>query len=103
MKTIDEILEGVTARGKWRQGPSAYILWAQQPMDQSVGRLDNSIDGAFAARAASNFEPMARVLESIEGYAIAARQNRLTASEASVTLVDISLLARAALAEALKD
>lgn len=60
-------------------------------------------DADFAARAASNFEPMARVLESIEGYAIAARQNRLTASEASVTLVDVSLLARAALAKALKD
>lgn len=62
MKTINEVMEGVTAGGKWQ----SELRWLDAG-NQHIAYFSTTsyADAAFAARAARSFELMARALERV--------------------------------------
>lgn len=91
MKTLEQVLEGVTAGGQWK----SYVggLYAN---GYSVDMSPSHPNSAYAARACSNFPALVRALEDMT---VLVRE--LSGLENSQ--FDRLTTARAALAEALKD
>lgn len=118
MKTIEQILEGVTAGGQWQiDADEPLIIWGPKgPGYGAVAKVSNytltGFEGdqvktaAYAARAARNFPALVKALQNLH-YAV--NSASLNHPDLNVRLGAINAAHRAAiesqavLAEALKD
>lgn len=92
MKTLEQIMEGVTAGGKWfLAAQSLGFMALLRPEDKTKWMPVSSTDAAYAARACSNFPAL---VQAIVGH--------LNAEDAIQAIKARDKL-EAALAEALKD
>lgn len=92
MKTLDQILEGVTAGGRWE----SEQRWLDANRQQLVyfANKQGVEDAAYVARAARNFPALVRALENV------LKDARCSSLDHSITTLTE---AETALAEALKD
>lgn len=65
MKTLEQVLEGVTAEGKWKasKASKAYKDILNLRAEEIV--MPTNADAAYAARACSNFPALVRVLTDL--------------------------------------
>lgn len=92
MKTIKQIMEGVTADGQWevwKRGSKIGSL-----LGETIGQFDYPQDAAFAARACSSWRAVVEALQVMEQ----SERWKVLSPDA-----DALRQAQAALAEALKD